>query len=415
MNTLFSCIVGRGNGFSATQWESCVCDKIFGVYDLVLSKTNESSDDKVDLDGNAVESSKSRYKVNVHHSRDSAGKQWVATQVLTLQGLCRVLRSFFGRILEHLDDEELSPTNEDEKVDAEEEEEEDSDDEEGESDSYDEETESDDDDDEEEEEETEEDRPEEREPMESTKEKGPWLTKAWVRILDFGLQAAAQEGGRDTVDLRYAGVELLVLCGQLSCKAGIQAAITPARVGTKMQVINGALREADEDSNTKDTSAIEYQRTHSKVVDECREELFSEAVKKMSAYKDFIEATESAKEDNTAGMESTQVQVLQKFVTCLSSLYDCCKDEELSLAGVAGDNAAMRRYFERQSGVTVPEHLECVFVQMLISVAQAASGGPRFLSQAQRASIDLLRAMMAAGSSEAILQTVAVAGPWLFW
>ena len=49
--------------------------------------------------------SKQRYKVNVHHSRDSAGKQWVLTQSLALQGLCRVLRSFFSLLLDHVDDE----------------------------------------------------------------------------------------------------------------------------------------------------------------------------------------------------------------------------------------------------------------------------------------------------------------------
>ena len=188
--------MGRGSGFSSAQWESCLCDKIFGVYDLVLSKVNESGDGKVDLDGNSVESSKSRYKVNVHHSRDSAGKQWVTTQVLTLQGLCRVLRSFFGRILEHLDDEDSQASQGDKRKGVDAVEDEESEENEGESESYEDETESEDD--------------EEGESEDDATEKGgseaidmnqePWLTMAWARILDFGVQAAAQEGGRDTVD-----------------------------------------------------------------------------------------------------------------------------------------------------------------------------------------------------------------------
>lgn len=406
VNTLFSCIVGRGNGFSALQWESCVRDKIFGVYDLVIAKANESSDHKVDLDGNAVESSRSRYKVNVHHSRDSAGKQWVTTQVLTLQGLCRVLRSFFGLILEHLDDQESSDSTGNKKEIQQKEE--DSAEEEEDSESYETETESDD----EEDEEGEAEQTEEGKHAESQHDQDPWLVAAWARILECGLQAASQEGGRDTVDLRNAGVELLVLCGQLSCKAGIQAAITPARVGTKMQVINGALREADGSNNPKDAAATGYHRSHSKMVNECRETLFLEAMKKMIDYMDYIEATEKAKEGNTAGMEATQSQVLQKFVTCLSSLYDCCKDEELSQNG---DDEILKRYFEKKKSDSSHPHLECQFVQMLISVAKAASGGPRFLSQAQRSTIDLLRSMMKQGSSEAILQTVVISGPWLFW
>lgn len=71
----------------------------------MLSKANGS--EEVDLDGIVVESSRSRYKVNVHHSQDSAGKQWITTQVLTLQGLSRVLRSFFAQSLDNM--EKASP------------------------------------------------------------------------------------------------------------------------------------------------------------------------------------------------------------------------------------------------------------------------------------------------------------------
>lgn len=402
VNTLFSCIVGRGNGFSAQQWESCIVDTIFGVYDLVLSRASASEDGKVDPDGSAVASSKSRYKVNVHHSRDSVWKQWISTQVLTLQGLNRVLRSFFTRLLEHLGEVESTarPANEEEEDDDDDDDEEDSD-----SDSSDEE-----DSEYDEDEETDDEVKDAPTSESSGKDKELWLVKAWARILDFALQAAAQEGGRDTVDLRYAGVELLVLCGQLTCRGGIQTAT--AHVGTKMQVIDGALRGSDDASDPKDGAKQGYQRTHSRVVDDCRESLFLASMTKMGSYREFIETSDGAKQGNTSGMESTQAQVLQKFVTCLSILYDGCKDEELSQGGDLGDKAALMRYFQKPSDKA--SHLECEFVLLLTAVARAASGGPRFLSQAQRAAMDVLRSMIKHGSSEALLRTISIAGPWLF-
>ena len=400
VNTLFSCIVGRGGTFSATQWKSCICDTVFGVYDLVVSKASDSGDDKVDLDGNAVATSKSRYKVSVHHSRDSAGKQWITTQVLALQGLCRVLRSFFSLLLDHVDD----TTTPDQPAGSDRADEGEVDDEEDESDTYDDESDYEDD--------TEEDVTEESERKEEEKGHNPWLIRAWSRILDFGLQAAAQEGGRDTLDLRYAGVELLVLCGQLSCKAGIQAALTPARVGTNMQVINGALRDVGEPNTPKSSSVTAYQRSHSMITNSCRETLFATSMERMDSYREFIEASGHEK---IISMEATQIQVLQKFVSCLSNLYDCCKDNELSPKGKLDNKYDIELYFDRSPETEMLVPLESRFVRMLTSVADAASGGPRFLSQAQRSAIDLLRAMMGQGSAEALFRAVNLAGSWIFW
>ncbi|CAB9509407.1 Protein MON2 homolog [Seminavis robusta] len=390
VNTLFSCIVGRGKGFTATRWQSCINDTVFGVYDLVVEKASDSGDGKVDLDGNSIEKRKSRYKVNVHHSRDSAGKQWIATQVLTLQGLSRVLRTFFSQILDHLENEASTGTESD------------SDDADG--SSY-------------EEEETDEELSGSVEESTEESEGGEkrndlWLVKAWSKILECALEAAVQEGGRENLDLRYAGVELLVLCGQLSCRDGIQAALTPAKVGAKMQVIDGALREMDESPSAQDAGKDSFKRTHSKVVDECREALFASALNQMESYREFIETSEKRK--NASAMEATQVQVMQKFIACLGSLYECCKDDELSQKGDLGDKQALIKYFVKPS--EAPEaHPESIFVGMLTTVLRSASGGPRFLSPAQRSAIDLLRTMIRYGSSEALLSAVEVAGSWLFF
>jgi C-terminal region of Mon2 protein len=384
---------------------------VFGVYDLVVAKVNDSGDGKVDLEGNAVGKSRSRYKVNVHHSRDSAGKQWIATQVLTLQGLSRVLRSFFSQILDLLDDGVSASLKATSRV---KEEEDDDEDDEDSGTSDDGEATSDEDDEAEEFTGTEEEVTEATEESEGGGADDPWLVRAWSKILECALQAAAQEGGRETVDLRYAGVDLLVLCGQLSCRAGINAAITPAKVGTNMQVINGALREVDESDAPKDAEQPTNPRTLSRVVNDCREALFLNSMERMHSYGEFFEASEESKGGLTAVMEETQVQVLQKYVSCLGSLYECCKDDELSQKGELGDKKSLSNYFVEPSATAGASHLECRFVRMLITIAKAASGGPRFLSPAQRSSIDLLRTMIRNGSSEAFLSGVDLAGSWLF-
>lgn len=346
--------------------------------DAAVLKVSDSEDGKVDLNGEKVAKTRSRYKVNVHHSRDSAGKQWLLTQSLALQGLSRVLRSFFSMLLDHVDDESFGHIKDSKRVVDE----------------------------------------------ETAWKKNPWLVDAWSKILDLALQAAAQEGGRDTVDLRSAGIELLVLCAQLSCKAGIAAAITPARVGTNMQVVNGALRDVGA-ASPKSRKAAE-QRLHSQATEAYRQVMFASAMERIDLYREFIEAAEAQrrsdvltreqageKESDRPGMEVTQVQVLQKFIGFLSNLYDCCKDDEMSSQGHLNDNLAIARIFQKAG--TEIFGVEYRFVRLLTTVASDASGGCRFLSQAQRASIDLLRSMIKQGSSEALLQCVCRAGPWLFW
>jgi hypothetical protein len=384
---------------------------LFGVYDLVVAQVNDSGDGKVDLYGNAVGKTRSRYKVNVHHSRDSAGKQWIATQVLTLQGLSRVLRSFFSQILDLLDDDNVPAPS---KATSGVTEEEDDDEEDEDSGTSDDETTSDEDDETEELTGTEEEMTDATEENDGGGADGPWLVRAWSKILECALQAAAQEGGRETVDLRYAGVELLVLCGQLSCRAGIHAAITPAKVGTNMQVINGALREVDESDAPKDAQKPTNPHTLSRAVDDCREALFLSAMEQLHRYGELIEASEESKSGGSSAMEETQVQVLQRYVSCLCCLYECCKDDELSHKGELGDNLSLSNYFVEPSATAGASHLECSFVKMLTIVAKTASGGPRFLSPAQRSSVDLLRTMMRHGSSAAFLSGVDLAGSWVF-
>eukprot|EP00533_Pseudo-nitzschia_delicatissima_P004970 CAMPEP_0116089272 /NCGR_PEP_ID=MMETSP0327-20121206/6338_1 /TAXON_ID=44447 /ORGANISM="Pseudo-nitzschia delicatissima, Strain B596" /LENGTH=1744 /DNA_ID=CAMNT_0003580455 /DNA_START=287 /DNA_END=5521 /DNA_ORIENTATION=- len=340
VNTLFSCIVGRGQKFTGKQWESCICTTIFGVYDTA---TSDTVDNGGALD-QSTNSKKSRYQVNVHHSRDSADKQWVATLALVLKGMCRLLRNFFDPLLKTTD-------------------------------------------------------------VILDEKETPWFDKAWSKILGWAYDASIQEGGRDTLDLRNSGVELMVLCTQLSCAAGIHAAITPARVGTNMEVINGALRSVGSPEKSKNGSS--RQRVHSSdVVEMWRENLFLDAFDNLEEFREHLESESSIDNDSepTAILEPTQIQVLTKLASELSKLYDCCKEYEFK------EDVTLSTYSTfgpLLAPVLVPpsenDAMVVRFVRVVRTIAKITSSGKdsRFLSQAQRACLEIFKTMSANGSPEA--------------
>lgn len=355
MNTLFSCIVVRGESFSALQWKACLCDMVFGVYDLVTSKINQ--DDEVDKDEEG-QGGKSRYRVSVHHSRDSAGKQWVATQALVLRGLCRVLRNSFTSLLDTTDDDSKG------------------------------------------------------------KEETPWFEEAWNKLLGYAFEASTQVGGRDTLDLRNSGVELLVLCNQLACSAGAQAAITPARVGTNMEVVNGALRSVRTPEKT-DSGNAAAKKSHSAVINMWRENLFLDAFDVLDSYRDYLESDAASHQESGLHpyMEPTQVQVLSKFAEDLSKLYDCCKENEFSEDKKFSETKSFDKLLSKYS--TTPTENDSLverFVRLVCSVATKAYSGPdaRFLSQAQRSCIDLFRSMSNFGSPESLICLTHLSGTSFF-
>ena len=356
VNTLFSCIVGRGPTFTEAQWESCICTTIFGVYDAVTS----DNENIVDTSSNETGKKKSRYQVNVHHSRDSADKQWLATQALVLRGLCRLLRNFFSALLKTTDDGTGSVRG-------------------GEDDT-------------------------------------PWFDKAWNKILGYSYEASTQVGGRDTLELRTAGVELLVLCNQLACTAGIHAAITPARVGTNMEVVNGALRSVRTPDRPGNESPLRH--SHSAVMEMWRENLFLDAFDVLDSLREHLESDTVGSESGLSPhLEPTQVQVLSKLAVELQKLYDCCKDNEFA------EDLSLPKYKSYLSliGPVAPAPREddtmiARFVRVVSAVALNSSSGPdsRFLSQAQRSCMDLLKGMTSNGSLEAFLNLIVIAGPSFF-
>mmetsp|Transcript_59669 Transcript_59669/g.146343 ORF Transcript_59669/g.146343 Transcript_59669/m.146343 type:complete len:1864 (+) Transcript_59669:299-5890(+) len=357
VNTLFSCIVGRGSSFSDSQWEICLNKTIFAVFDAVSSDDISAEDSGQQT---AKSRKKSRYAVAIHHTRDSSDKQWLATQALVLQGLCRLLRNFFSKLLQTTDQQDMSPTEE----------------------------------------------------MGET----PWFDAAWSKILDYAFDASTQEGGRDTLELRTSGVELLVVCNQLSCAAGIQAAISPARVGTNMEVVNGALRSVRSPDKPEGESVLRH--THSAVTEIWRENLFKDAFYVLDSLNDHLEEESLAQKKSNTLVDPTQIQVLGKLGQELGKLYDCCMDSEFAEDKSLSNIETFRPLFV--PAVKPPAEDDAMatrFVRLVMTVASSSSSGPdsRFLSQAQRSAMDLLKKMASDGSPEGLLGLTSMAGPVFFF
>jgi hypothetical protein len=329
---------------------------VFVVFDTVTSTIESAATIENNSDTN-----KSRYPVSVHHSRDSAGKQWVGTQAFVLRGLSRVLRNFFSKLLE---------TTEKGVADI------------------------------------------------GAESDTPWFDDAWNKILALAFDAATQVGGRDTLDLRTAGTELIVLCAQLSCKEGIHAAITPARVGTNMEVVNGALRSVRSPAKEDDKGEL-ISQSHSAVTEMWRRNLFLDAFDVLDSFRENLESDASNHHESGlhCTLEPTQVQVLAKFADDMRKLYDCCKKNEF----VEDRSFEETKDFESlliSAFPTSDENSPLVarFVQIIAAVAVNSFSGPdaRFLSQAQRASIDILRIMASDGSPQALLVLQKLCGRTFF-
>lgn len=81
--TLFSTITAHGGLLKQSTWQAVLWQVLFPLLDKVRSFTNSASSEKVDTGGNIL----------IHHSRNTAQKQWAETQVLTLSGVARVFNT----------------------------------------------------------------------------------------------------------------------------------------------------------------------------------------------------------------------------------------------------------------------------------------------------------------------------------
>lgn len=78
--TLFSTISAHGGLLTDSTWQVVFWQVLFPLLDKVRQQASQASSDKVDTSGNIL----------IHHSRNTAQKQWAETQVLTLSGVSKV-------------------------------------------------------------------------------------------------------------------------------------------------------------------------------------------------------------------------------------------------------------------------------------------------------------------------------------
>ena len=339
VNTLFSCVVGLGDSLSPIQWRVCLSETLLGVLEEISSRGSQSkngggADTKPTSSGENPDAQSNRYKVTVHHSRDSSIKQWATTQVLALRGLERVLRQFFPQLLFA-----AVSTKKDEADDVE-----------------------------------------------------GWLKDSWARILDTASRCAILTGGRDSLELRVVGTDLTVLCAQVSSKAGIAAANTPARVSTSMQVVNGALRSVNPSKKEQldETNDTKVSDAEAAAAAQHRALLFRMAFDRVEELGLNLEHQSIHTDEGISAIyvESTLLQVMTKFSGCLTALYECCKDNEMSPPTLAA----------QREGAS--NDLESKLAHVVGAIMKTAIGDPssKYLTQAQRACLELLQTMSLRGS-----------------
>ena len=343
VNTLFSCVVGLGERFTEDQWKKSLNDTIFGVMKEIASGINGAEDTGVTEDA-----SKDRYRVAVHHTRNSASKQWAATQVLAVRGLERVLRQYFLRLLSTASS--ISQN--------------------------------------------------------SRGSQQPWIIATWKEILAISLDCSKLVGGRETLDVRLAGAELILLCAQLSCKAGIVAAGTTARVGTNMEVVGGALRSVRTPTRDKlkrnETSAPTLHMD-----DALRQQLFELAFATVDEFRKHLEEIGAENSYDYSGVDSLLMQVLTKIMGELAKLYECCKNDEMS-PGVCA--LQLDIIIENDNGY------ESRFLYLLKVISNTAKddGSFRYLNQAQRGVMSLLQSMASNSSLRAFEALTTASGDYMF-
>lgn len=81
--TLFQTISAHGGLLRQSTWQALLWQVLFPLLSNVRNFSNSASTDKVDSDGSIM----------IHHTRNTAQKQWAETQVLTLSGVARVFNT----------------------------------------------------------------------------------------------------------------------------------------------------------------------------------------------------------------------------------------------------------------------------------------------------------------------------------
>ncbi|KAJ0982542.1 hypothetical protein J5N97_010797 [Dioscorea zingiberensis] len=94
IRTLFQTLGSHGQKLSKNMWEDCLWGYVFPILDRVIHLAATSSRDEWQGKELGTRGGKAVHML-IHHSRNTAQKQWDETLVLVLSGITRLLRSFF--------------------------------------------------------------------------------------------------------------------------------------------------------------------------------------------------------------------------------------------------------------------------------------------------------------------------------
>ncbi|KAM6576949.1 hypothetical protein CsatB_028786 [Cannabis sativa] len=94
VRTLFQTLGSHGQKLSESMWEDCLQNYVFSTLDLASHMVATSSKDEWQGKELGTRQGKAVHML-IHHSRNTAQKQWDETLVLILGGIARILRSFF--------------------------------------------------------------------------------------------------------------------------------------------------------------------------------------------------------------------------------------------------------------------------------------------------------------------------------
>ncbi|XP_022155395.1 protein MON2 homolog isoform X2 [Momordica charantia] len=94
IRTLFQSLGSHGQKLSESIWETCLWDYVFPILDHASHMAATSSKDERQGKELGTHGGKAVHML-IHHSRNTAQKQWDETVVLVLSGIARILRSFF--------------------------------------------------------------------------------------------------------------------------------------------------------------------------------------------------------------------------------------------------------------------------------------------------------------------------------
>eukprot|EP01119_Soliformovum_irregulare_P017651 TRINITY_DN5270_c0_g2_i3.p1 TRINITY_DN5270_c0_g2~~TRINITY_DN5270_c0_g2_i3.p1 ORF type:complete len:1456 (-),score=501.24 TRINITY_DN5270_c0_g2_i3:3-4370(-) len=86
--TLFKTITTHGGLLKDPTWQVCVENIMFPLLDAVRASVSSASDEEIGEDSE-------NFRMLVHHTRNTASKQWHESLVLTLSGVVRVFKTYF--------------------------------------------------------------------------------------------------------------------------------------------------------------------------------------------------------------------------------------------------------------------------------------------------------------------------------